>query len=191
MTIEIVLFQALEDVRALGLPSGISSSGKQFEDYMVKQLFQRLQQATLRIFPPRYTLREPTHSGVAHQFDIVIADTELVAIECKFRGKAEIDEMFAFMGKRIDYLKPPRGIFVTTAETINNEIFFYAIAHRILIVCLSLPPVEYMIHKVKPDTDLAYRLASLQARLQDRNPPSGLLVEWQNDYRRFCQEGYR
>lgn len=191
MTIEIVLFQALKDVKALELPPGIPSSGKKFEDFMVQQLHQTLQQqGTLRIFPPRYTLHEPTYSGLSHQFDIVARQTGLTAIECKFRKKTGIDNLFAFVGKLIDYQEPPRGIFVTTADNVNNDVLCYAIAHRILIVCSHLPPIEYMIQRVKRNTDLARRLAGLQTRLQGEYTPKHLLLEWQNAYGRFALEGY-
>ena len=191
MTIEIVLFQALKDVKALELPPGIPSSGKKFEDFMVQQLYQTLQQqGTLRVFPPRYTLRQATYSGVAHQFDIVARQSELTAIECKFRKKTGIDELFAFVGKLKDYREPPRGIFVTTAENVNNNVFCYAIAHRISIVCSSLLPVQCMSQRVKKNTDLARRLASLQTRLRSEHASNRLLVEWQNAYRRFTVEGY-
>ena len=191
MTIETVLFQALKDVKALGLPPGLPSSGKQFEDFMVQQLYQKLQQqGTLRIFPPRYTLREATFSGVAHQFDIVIRQSDLTVIECKFRMRATISELFAFIGKLIDYREGPYGVFVTTAEDVNNDARCYAIAHRIPIICSSLPPVEHMIQRVKKNTDLARRLESLQTRLRSNNAPNHLLVEWQNAYSRFTAEGY-
>jgi len=191
MTIETVLFQALKDVKALELPLSIPSSGKKFEDFMVQQLYETLrQQGALRLSPPRYTLHEPTYSGLAHQFDIVVWQGRLTAIECKFRKRTNISELFAFVGKLIDYREPPQSIFITTAENVHDEIFYYAIAHRILVVCSCLPPVGYMIRRVKTNTDLAHRLASLQSRLQGENAPSHLLVEWQNAYRRFTAEGY-
>jgi hypothetical protein len=191
MTIEFVLFQALKDVKALELPAGIPSSGKKFEDFMVQQLYQKLRQlGTLHVFPPRYTLHQATYSSVAHQFDIVVRQSELTVIECKFRKKTGIDDLFAFMGKLIDYREPPCGIFVTTAEKVNNNVLYYAIAHHILIVCSSLPPVQYMIQRVKKNTDLARRLASLQTRLRGETSPNYLLVEWQNAHRRFMEEGY-
>jgi hypothetical protein len=189
--IEIVLFQALQDVKNLELPPGISGSGTKFEDYMVQQLYLRLhQQGVFAVFPPRYTLREATYSGIAHQFDVVIRQSELIAVECKFREAARIDELFAFRGKLIDYRKPPRGIFMTTAKHVNDHVFWYAISHHILIVSLFLPPVEYMIYRVKNNTDFARHLASLQARLREENTPQHLLVEWKNDHTRFVQEGY-
>lgn len=191
MTIETVLYQALRDVEALELPPGIASSGTKFEDFMVQQLYETLrQQGALRLSPPRYTLHEPTYSGLAHQFDIVVRQGRLTAIECKFRKRTNISELFAFMGKLIDYREPPQGIFVTTAEHVHDEVFYYALAHRIPVVCSCLPPVNYMIQQVKMNTDLAHRLASLQSRLQGENAPSHLLVEWQNAYRRFTVEGY-
>ena len=158
---------------------------------MVQQLYQKLQrQGTLRIFRPRYTLREPTYSGLAHQFDIVIRQDKLTTIECKFRGKTGIDNLFAFVGKLVDYRDPPRGIFVTTAENVNDNVFCYAIAHRISIVCSSLPPVEYMIQRVKKNTELAHHLARLWTRLRGKTAPNHVLVEWQNAYSRFTVEGY-
>jgi hypothetical protein len=191
MAIETVLFQALKDARVLELPPGIPSSGKKFEDYMVQVLYQTLQQqGTLRVYPPRHTLRQTTCSGVAHQFDIVAEGSGLTVIECKFRKRTGIDALFAFVGKLIDYQERPRGTFVTTAGDVNDNVFYYAIAHRISIVCSFLPPVEYMIQRVKEDTDLARRLANLQARLCGEGAPSHLLVEWQNAYRRFVVEGY-
>jgi len=191
MAIETVLFKALKNAQVLDLPPSLPSSGKKFEDYVVQILYQTLQQqGTLRVYPPRYTLRQATCSGVAHQFDIVAEASGLTAVECKFRKRIGIEALFAFVGKLIDYHEPPRGIFVTTAEDVNINVFCYAIAHRIPIVCSFLPPVEYMIQRVSKDTDLARRLSSLQARLNGDNTPNHLLVEWQNAYRRFTMEGY-
>ena len=101
MTIKVALFQALKDKALDKLSPGIPSSGNKFEDFMVQQLYHKLQQqGTLRIFPPRYTLHEATHSGLAHQFDIVIRQDKLTTIECKFRGKTGIDNLFAFVGNK-------------------------------------------------------------------------------------------
>ena len=191
MTIEIVQFHALKDKALDDLPPSIPSSGNKFEDFMVQQLYQKLRQlGTLRVFQPRYTLREDTYSGLAHQFDIVIQQDKLIAIECKFRGKTGIDNLFAFVGKLVDYRDLPRGIFVTTAKNVNDNVFCYAIAHRVSIVCSSLPPVEYMIQQAKKNTDLAHRLARLQIRLRGKTAPNHLLVEWQNANSRFTAEGY-
>lgn len=192
MNAEAVIYQSLQAVRSLDLPVGEPASGKKFEDYMVMQLYQKLRQRTgFQVFPPRYTLYRDTFSGVSHQFDIVIAESEaLVAIECKFRGGAHIDQLFATHGKLVDYCERPRGIFVTTAEKVNDEMYYYALAQRILLICSSLPPVEYMLQCVKKDTDLDRRLATLQSRIQDNVPPKHLLVEWKNSYVRFRDEGY-
>ncbi len=159
---------------------------------MVQQLYQELQRhATLHIFPPRYTLREPTYSGVAHQFDVVIREDEnTTVVECKFREKTGIDELFAFAGKLVDYRNPLQGVFVTTSGTVNDDAFQYAIAHHIQIICSTLAPVAYMGQCVKRDTDLARRLNNLQARLKDDCTPSHILVEWKNAHRRFVSEGY-
>ena len=191
MTLEVVLFQAVAAVKALQLPAGTPRSGTEFEDFMVKQLHQALrQQGALYVYPPRYTLSQATYSGIAHQFDIIVREDQLAAIECKFRKRTGIDDLFAFLGKLVDYREPPRGIFVTTAENVNDDSFCYAIAHRISIVCSSLAPVEYMVHRVKSNTDLARRLGSLHTRLQEENVPKRVLVQWQNEYRRFMDEGY-
>jgi hypothetical protein len=181
-------------VWTLELPVGIPSSGKQFEDYVVKQLYTSLLQLQggYRVFPPRHTLREATFSGVHHQFDIVIAQQEaLVSVECKFRGGAHIDQLFATEGKLVDYCKRPYGIFVTTAPHINDEIYYYALAHHIQIICSALPPVEYLLHCVKSETDLAYRLANLQSRIKNGIDPRYVLIEWRNAYQRFRDEGYQ
>jgi len=157
----------------------------------VQQLYLRLhQQGGFDVFPPRYTLHEATYSGISYQFDVVVRQSELIAIECKFRESTRIDELFAFVGKLVDYRKPPRGIFMTTAKHVNDDIFCYAIGHRILIISLLLPPVEYMIYRVKNNTNFACHLANLQARLREGNGPQYLLVEWKNDYARFVREGY-
>jgi hypothetical protein len=193
MGIEVILYQTLLSVQTLDLPVGIPSSGKQFEDYVVKQLYTNLLQLQrgYRVFPPRFSLLESTFSGVHHQFDIVIAQQEyLVAVECKFRGGAHIEEVFATQGKLIDYIKQPRGIFITTAPYVNDEIYYYALAHKIQLICPLLPPVEYMQLRVKKGTDLEDRLEKLQFRIINGCEPKNVLVEWRNDYQRFCTEGY-
>ena len=193
MSIEVILYQSLQSVRTLDLPVGIPSSGKQFEDYVVKQLYTSLLQLQggYRVFPPRHTLREATFSGVYHQFDIVIAQQEdLVSVECKFCGGAHIEQLFATQGKLMDYLKQPHGIFITTAAYVNDEMYYYALAHSIQLICPSLPPVEYMQSKVKNGTDLEHRLGNLQSRIIKGMEPHHLLVEWRNAYLRFQADGY-
>ena len=191
MALETVLFQALRDVESLQLPPSIPSSGKRFEDFVFKQLYQSVRQSGAPdVYPPRYTLRQATCSGVFHQFDVVAGDSGLAAVECKFRKKLRIEQLFAFVGKLIDYRVPPRGVFVTTAMKLNEDAFCYAMAHRISIVCPFLPPVQYMMECVKKDTDLARRLSSLLSQLHEVNKPRHVLIQWQNEYRRFVTEGY-
>ena len=159
---------------------------------MFKQLYRAVRQNGAQdVYPPRHTLRQATCSGVVHQFDLVVREPEVTAVECKFRKRSGIDALFAFVGKLIDYREPPRGIFVTTAEKLNDDWFCYALAHRISIVCPVLPPVEFMVQCVKNDTDLARRLGSLLSQLQDVNVPRQVLIQWQNEHRRFVAEGYR
>jgi hypothetical protein len=194
MSIEVALYQALQSVGSLALPVGVPSSGKQFEDYMVKQLHTQLIQTqdSYRVFPPRHTLHDPTFSGTYHQFDIVIEQHEdLLAVECKFRGGAHIDQLFATKGKLIDYCKQPRGIFITTAPHINDEIHYYALAHQIQIICTSLLPIGYMLWRVKKGTDLEYRLENLQARIKNKVDAKRVLVEWKNAAQRFIADGYQ
>lgn len=192
MNIEVVLFKSLEAIQSLDLPVGVSTSGKKFEDHMVMRLCQELQQqAEFRIFRPRYTLHEATFSGEHHQFDIIVAEQdELVAVECKFRSSAHIDQLFATQGKLVDYHKRPRGIFVTTAQGVNDGMYYYALAHQILLISPALPPVEYMLRCVRDGTDLAHRLGIMQGRIRGRALPRHLLVEWKNNYMRFQDEGY-
>lgn len=193
MSIQAILYQSLRTVESLDLPAGEAASGKKFEDYVVKQLYQQLQrQSEDRVFPPRHTLRLPTFSGAFHQFDIVIAQPkETVAVECKFRGSAHIDQLFATHGKLVDYRLRPHGVFVTTARGVNDEIYCYALAHRIQIICSLLPPVEYMFECAKKGTSVAYMLEDLQQRIEDNLEPKSLLIEWRHSYDRFQAEGYR
>jgi hypothetical protein len=193
MNTEVMLYRLLQTVQSLDFPVGKSASGKRFEDHIVMQLYQHLRQhGEFRVFPPRHTLREATFSGVCHQFDIVVAEHErLVAVECKFRGSAHIDQLFATQGKLVDYRKPLRGVFVTTAQGVNDEMYYYALAHQILLISPGLPPIGYMLHCVRAGTDLAHRLETLQGRIKDGAPPQHLLVEWKNNYVRFQDEGYR
>jgi hypothetical protein len=192
VSIEIVLYRSLQVVQSSNLPVGKSTSGKKFEDHMVMQLYHKLQQqAEFRVFPPRHTLREATHSGIHHQFDVVVAEQEdLVAVECKFRTSAHIDQLFATLGKLVDYKKRPRGVFLTTAQAVNDGMYCYALAHQISLISPSLPPVEYMLQCTKEGTDLGQRLETLLDRLRGDVPPRQLLVEWKNSYMRFQDEGY-
>ena len=192
MSIEIVLYRSLQVVQSSKLPVGKSTSGKKFEDHMVMQLYHKLQQqAEFRVFPPRHTLREATHSGIHHQFDIVVAEQEeLVAVECKFRTSAHIDQLFATLGKLIDYKRRPRGVFLTAAQAVNDGMYCYALAHQISLISPSLPPVEYMLKCTKQGTDLGQRLETLLDRLRGDVPPRQLLIEWKNSYMRFQDEGY-
>jgi len=191
MKAEGVLFLALSETMSLELPPGVSSSGTKFEDYVFQRLYVALRQTGgPGVFPPRYTLREATHSGVAHQFDIVLREESLTTIECKFRRGTGIDDLFAFLGKLVDYRERPRGIFLTTAQSICNEVFCYAIAHHISVVSPSLAPVDYMMQRVKRDTDLFRRLQTLQLHFHDQSVPKQALIQWQNEYRRFKTEGY-
>jgi hypothetical protein len=159
---------------------------------MVMQLHRKLQQqAEFRVFPPRHTLREATFSGFFHQFDIVVAEQEeLVAVECKFRSSAHIDQLFAAVGKLVDYYKRPRGVFVTTAHDVNDEMYCYALAHQISLISPLLPPVEYMLECVREGADLARRLEIVKDRMREGALPRHVLVEWKNNHMRFQDEGY-
>jgi hypothetical protein len=192
MDLASVLYKSLRDARALPLPPGISSSGKKFEDFTVKQLYEKLiQTGAYRIYPPRYTLRTPTFSGVYHQFDIIVEQQEgLSAIECKFRESAHIDQLFSTQGKLIDYCQKPFGFFVTTAKNINDEMHYYALAHHLQIICETLPPIEYMHNCVMNDALIAHRLEQLQIRMNDGTEPKIILIEWKNEFMRFQDEGY-
>jgi hypothetical protein len=192
MNLASVLYQSLRDAHALTLPPGISTSGKKFEDYTVKQLYEMLVQIdAYRVFPPRYTLRTPTFSGAYHQFDIVVEYLdEPFAIEGKFRERAHIEQLFATQGKLIDYCQIPHGFFVTTAKDVNDEMHLYALAHHLQIICELLPPIEYMLGCVKNDTLISRRLEQLKTRMNDGTKPKTILIEWKNEFMRFQDEGY-
>jgi Holliday junction resolvase len=192
VSIEAALYESLEAVRKRNLPVGESASGKKFEDLMVVQLYQKLvERAQFRVFPPRHTLREATRSGVHHQFDIVVVEEEeLVAVECKFRSAAHIDQLFATFGKLVDYKKRPRGVFVTAAQAVNDAMYYYALAHQVSLITPALPPVEYMLQCAKNGTDLAERLETVLGRIRGDALPQQMLVEWRSSYMRFRDEGY-
>jgi len=192
MDVEAVLYRSLKAVQSLGLPAGVPASGKKFEDHMVMELCTNLrQQAECRVFPPRHTLHQATFSGVHHQFDIIVAEQEeLVAVECKFRSSAHIDQLFAAVGKLVDYRERPRGVFVTSAQNVNDAMYYYALAHQISLISPALPPVRYMLQCAKNGTELALRLATMLGRISGGAQPQHLLVEWRNNYMRFQDEGY-
>lgn len=192
MSIESILFQTLTNMQSLDLPAGESTSGTKFENHVVTQLYQHLvQRPEYRVFPPRYTLHEPTFSGVFHQFDIVVVQQNLLStIECKFRGSAHIDQLFATQGKISDYRSRPRCIFVTTSNDVNDEIYQYGLAHHIEIICRHLAPVAYMLQCVKKETDFAQALEVLHTRMKGEVEPKRLLIEWKHVYSRFKAEGY-
>ena len=184
-----ILYGALKQGLASQLPPGRPHSGTMFENLTVERLYDTLRQRGTSVFQPRYTLRESTFSGVAHQFDIVVRDGELTVVECKFREKVGIDQLFAFVGKLIDYRRRPQGIFLTTALVVGDEILCYAIAHRITLISTPLPPMEYLLERVQPGSGLAQRLTLLLAKQWEREPGK-ILAEWKNVYTTFCMEGY-
>lgn len=191
MQIETNLYRALLSVNEMELPSGVSTSGTKFENYTVQHLYQHLERRqAYKLFPPRYTLREPTYSGVAHQFDIVLRHDQLVTIECKFRSATGIADLFAFVGKLVDYRQPPAAIFVTNARAINDEVLCYAIAHQVSLIFQALPPVGFMMAYAKHNTDLGAQLAQLANRFSGDVSPKTLLVEWRHAFQRFKAAGY-
>jgi hypothetical protein len=191
MSVSAVLFKALKQIEVASLQPGISESGKKFEDFMVQRLYQSLRQQEAAVFQPRYTLHEPTFSGVAHQFDIVIRDDGLTVVECKFRGRVGIDQLFSFVGKVVDYQEKLNAVFLTTAPRVGEDILCYAIAHHITMVSPHLLPIGFMLEQVQPNSDLGNRLSRLQANMYDRGSPRAIMLEWQNAQRRFIAEGYR
>ena len=102
-----------------------------------------------------------------------------------------IDQLFATKGKLIDYRQMLRSFFITSADTVNDVMHCYALAHKIHIICNSLPPVEYMLNCVNKNVPIARRLQHLQIRMNDGIEPNKILIEWKNEYMRFRDEGYQ
>jgi hypothetical protein len=132
----------------------------------------------IAVLPPRSTLNYPTVSGLAHQFDVVMRESNtFYVIECKRRGIASIDQIFSFNAKILDYAFKDsfnknfsiKGVFLSTAKLTDNA-RKYALAHGIIPIDPSLPPIQFMIDRVKEEDTLYQELVGFKRVLMLPQP---------------------
>jgi hypothetical protein len=132
----------------------------------------------IAVLPPRTTLNYPTVSGLTHQYDVVMRENNtFYVIECKRRGVATIDQIFSFNAKILDYAFKDsfnknfsiKGVFLSTAELTDNA-RKYALAHGIIPIDPSLPPIQFMIDRVKEEDTLYQELVGFERVLMLPQP---------------------
>lgn len=144
--------------------------GFSFEDRVSQKAYECIRGYPISVSPPRSTLNYPTVSGLKHQFDGIVSESNIFyVIECKRTGMTVIDQVFSFNSKILDYALEKeftkdfqiKGIFLCTAR-INNNIKKYALAHRILPLDSTLPPIQVMINKTEHNDRLRQELEELK-----------------------------
>ena len=205
-----VLWELLAEKQVQQLSAG-DSPGHLFEDFTVQMVHTACHRlGTLKTFPPRYTLKLPTVSGLSYQIDVVVREgsSNYHLIECKFKQSASVEELYAFNAKLLDYAfgaqsrgykTRVRGYFLTTSE-VSDNFHQYALAWGITLIAPSCtPPAEHMLSKVKPNTPLHSQLTRLVEKTLGAQPFESvaraceirkLLVEWRSCYQRWKQAGY-
>src|SRR5258708_5644155 len=123
-----------------GGSSGLSLAGHRFEDDAAKAAYEALNRVGVTPYPPRYQLSLPTLSGLKQQFDVVLPDgPRHYIVELKRRSHSEIEQLYAFVGKLLDYALAARlystghlftGIFVCTAPKLNDHFRQFALTYR-------------------------------------------------------------
>lgn len=185
-----------------------SLAGHKFEDDAARAAYEMLTKRGISPSQPRYTLHLPTLSGLKQQFDVVVHDGHYYyPIELKRRTHSEIEQLYAFVAKLIDYALAARvhdtghaftGIFVSTAGRLNDNFRRFAMTYGVIPIARDLPPCQVLSEKTKnanvraDATDLARRLnAPLPGALfprVDQRQSSVLLVEWKSIFQRFEQD---
>ena len=205
-----VLWELLVEKQVQQLRDG-NSSGHLFEDFTVQTVYTACHRfGTLKTFPPRYTLKLPTLSGLSYQIDVVVREgpSNYHLIECKLKQSASVEELYAFNAKLLDYTLGAQsrghktrvqGYFLTTSE-VSDNFPQYALAWGITLIAPGcIPPAEHMLSKVKPDTLLHSQLTRLVEKTSGAQPHESvaraceiekLLVEWRACYQRWKQDGY-
>jgi hypothetical protein len=177
-----------------------SRAGHQFEDEAAQAAYEALRRSGVTPRPPRTMLQLPTLSGLKQQFDVVIPDGDrYLIVELKRRSHSEIEQLYAFVGKLLDYALAARlhrtghlftGIFVSTATRLNNNFRQFALTYGVWPIAPDLLPCqiiqEQAVHPgLQQDaTDLVRRLDVQLPRVAlssaARTSASLLLREWQS-----------
>jgi hypothetical protein len=182
-----------------GQPPGSSLAGYKFEDDAAKAAYEALTRVGVTPYPPRSLLQLPTLSGLSQQFDVVLSDgPRYYIVELKRRSHSEIEQLYAFVGKLLDYALAARlhstghlftGIFVSTAPKFNDHFRQFALAYGIWPIAPDLTPCQ-VIHErtahpgIRRDAaDLIkaidVSLPAVALTSQSRPPANTLLMEWQ------------
>jgi hypothetical protein len=180
------------------LPASVA--GHRFEDEAVKAAYQALVRVGVAPLPPRHTLQLPTISGLYQQFDVVVPDRRrYFIVELKRRSHSEIEQLFAFVAKLLDYAIAAQiqatghtftGLFVSTASRLNDRFRQFAISYGVIPLAVDLPPCQVIEERtnepglLQDAADFARRLSSplpkLALQSPARVPPSLLLAEWKS-----------
>jgi len=180
--------------------------GFSFEDRVSQKAYESIRGYPISVFPPRSTLNYPTVSGLRHQFDGIVSESNIFyVIECKKTGITVIDQVFSFNSKILDYALDEefaknfriKGIFLCTAR-INDNIRKYALAHRILPLDSTLPPMQVMINKTEHNDRLRQELEELKElvmlpqpiALKSRANISELFQRYVMNYQKWKSRGY-
>lgn len=166
----ITLYDVLSEESKVKTRKSAVKAGFSFEDRVSEKAYECIRGYPISVFPPRSTLNYPTLSGLKHQFDGIVSESNtFYVIECKKRGITVIDQVFSFNSKILDYALEEeftkdfqiKGIFLCTAR-INDNIRKYALAHRILPLDSRLPPIQVMINKTERNDRLRQELEELK-----------------------------
>lgn len=195
-----------------GLPRLVRSAqasirGHRFEDAAAKAAYEALVHVGVTPRQPRRTLALPTVSGLQHQLDVVVPEgSRWFIIELKHRSSAQIEQLYAFVAKLLDYALAARlhrtgheftGVFVSTAPRLNDHFRQFALAYGVVVIAPDLPPCQVLEEcpedeSVRRDAlDLAGRLEVPLPTVAIRYSPSveaALLVqEWRALAQRWAQ----
>lgn len=173
-----ILYDVLSEESKVRNKKSSVKEGFSFEDRVSQKAYECIRGYPISVFPPRSTLNYPTVSGLKHQFDGIVSESNIFyVIECKKRGITVIDQVFSFNSKILDYALEEeftkdfriKGIFLCTAR-INDNIRKYALAHGILPLDLTLPPIQVMINKTEHNDRLRQELEELKQLLMLPQP---------------------
>jgi hypothetical protein len=175
----VLLFNLIREESKRGLQESRVKAGFALEEIVSQKAYECIRgYPGLVVLPPRSTLNYPTVSGLNHQFDVVMRENNtFYVIECKRRGIASIDQIFSFNAKILDYAFKDsfnksfsiKGVFLSTAELTDNA-RKYALAHGIIPIDPSLPPIQFMIDRVKEENALYQELVGFKRVLMLPQP---------------------
>jgi hypothetical protein len=177
-----------------------AAAGHRFEDDVADAAYTALVNRGIHTpTPPRHMLQLPTVSGLCQQFDLVLAHgLRYCIVELKRRSQAEIEQIYAFVAKLLDYALAAKiyrtdntftGLFVSTSARLNDHIRQFAIAYGVIPIAPDLAPCQ-VIQAEAADVSLRSDALRLEARLTvplpdvmvraDRMESRTLLLEWQS-----------